>query len=87
MFCLVILPGWCPNTVINLDIVSNFCMETAAVILRSLKLDTNHNPVQGMGWRMGGSGQGGSPECTKLHAGAGQACRAAGLPEFEFQEE
>lgn len=87
MLCLVILPGWCTNNVGNSAIVSNYGVETAAVILRSLKLDSNHNPVLGMGRNVGGSGQGGSTECRKLHTGVGQACRAPGHPEFELREE
>lgn len=62
MFFLVILSVWCPNNVSNLAIVSNYYMENAAVILRSLKPDNNHNPVLGMGRRLGGSGQGGGTQ-------------------------
>ena len=86
MFCLVILSGWCHNRVSNFYTVSNYCMETAAVTLRSLKLGNTHNPVLGMDRRVGCSGQGGSPEWRALHTRSGWACRATLLPEFEFQK-
>lgn len=60
-------------------------MENAAVILRSLKPDNNHNPVLGMGRRLGGSGQGGGMQGPAHMDRAG--LWGHWLPEIGLQEE
>lgn len=67
MFCLVILPVRCHNNVINLTIISNYRMETTAVILRSF----SHSALQGMvGRRLTLAGW--PTEYSTLHVGARQ---------------